>query len=673
MDKEYIGKVSLDLSMYSGRDLYSDGDVEDELLGIVKEYDEKDFPEVIEKNTKWPVFYHLSAQRGNIVEWLPLKGKKVLEVGSGCGAVTGMLSKKAASVTCVELSKKRSMINAYRHKDRDNIVIHVGNFQDIEDTLDTDFDYIMLIGVLEYADSYIGGSRPQEQFLKCLKGHLKEDGCIAVAIENRYGLKYFAGAGEDHTGRYFDGIENYPERKGVRTFGIEGLRKIAAKAGFDKISEYYPYPDYKFTNMIFSPGRLPEKGELKNNICNYDRERMVIFDETKAFDGIAEDGSFRTFSNSYLLLLNGESDVDYIRYSSDRAREYAISTRICGTEAGRRVEKRPLYKEGAAHIEKMIANMDLLKKQYAGSKLEINEGKLEYDGELPVAVFEYLGGKNLEIRVEKRLAEGNEDGFCELFEEYLKRITPADPSAPVCRDLIFSNIITDNDRWTLIDYEWIKEEGGKAEDSALRTLYCYGLEHPGRNLLGIGRIKKRLGTDNISAATRQINEEEMKFQKHVTGGRLALGEIRQKLGFPVKELRVSKGTGPKSWLQVYEDIGAGFSEERSYMDRQADLYSEDGFKTVLAMRAGVKCLRLDPGMNPCIVRIDRITLVHGGDKKELKKKIKVNGKRVAADCYVFADNDPWIMIKKLDAAEGDTLEVCMCVTPIPGGTARTII
>ena len=132
MDKEYIGKVCLDLSMYSGRDLYSDGDVEDELLEIVKTHDEADFPEVIEQNTKWPVFYHLSAQRGNIVEWLPLKGRKVLEVGSGCGAITGMLSEKAGSVTCVELSKKRSMINAYRHKDADNMCIHVGNFEDIE-------------------------------------------------------------------------------------------------------------------------------------------------------------------------------------------------------------------------------------------------------------------------------------------------------------------------------------------------------------------------------------------------------------------------------------------------------------------------------------------------------------------------------------------------------------
>ena len=62
-------------------------------------------------------------------------GDKVLEVGSGCGAITGALARKAGSVTCVDLSKKRSMINAYRHSDYDNITIHVGNFPDISSTL----------------------------------------------------------------------------------------------------------------------------------------------------------------------------------------------------------------------------------------------------------------------------------------------------------------------------------------------------------------------------------------------------------------------------------------------------------------------------------------------------------------------------------------------------------
>lgn len=146
------------------------------------------------------------------------KTDKVLEVGSGCGAITGALSKKAGRVTCVDLSKKRSLINAYRHSDCENVTIHVGNFTDVEPDLPTDYDYICLIGVFEYGQAYIGGKTPYEDLLKILQKHLAKEGRIVIAIENKYGLKYFAGCKEDHLGDWFSGIENYPNGGVVRTF-----------------------------------------------------------------------------------------------------------------------------------------------------------------------------------------------------------------------------------------------------------------------------------------------------------------------------------------------------------------------------------------------------------------------------------------------------------------------
>jgi len=187
---EEIGKVRLDYSKYPGEDFYCDGEVEDELLKIVQSTQPSEFGRVIQERKKWPVLYHLSPLRENIVSWLPLgKKDKVLEVGSGCGAITGALSKKAGEVTCVDLSKKRSLINAWRHQECDNVTIHVGNFKDIEPELPSDYDFICLIGVFEYGQSYIGGDTPYEDFLKLLLPHLKPDGRIVIAIENKYGLK----------------------------------------------------------------------------------------------------------------------------------------------------------------------------------------------------------------------------------------------------------------------------------------------------------------------------------------------------------------------------------------------------------------------------------------------------------------------------------------------------
>ena len=64
---EQIGKVTLDLSRYSGEDLYCDGAVEDEILEIVKHTPKEGYRKAIESKKSWPVFYHLSAQRENII------------------------------------------------------------------------------------------------------------------------------------------------------------------------------------------------------------------------------------------------------------------------------------------------------------------------------------------------------------------------------------------------------------------------------------------------------------------------------------------------------------------------------------------------------------------------------------------------------------------------------
>ncbi|MBR3524809.1 MAG: class I SAM-dependent methyltransferase, partial [Lachnospiraceae bacterium] len=269
---ERIGKVRLDLSHYGGRDLYCDGAVEDELLSIAMENDPEEFPQIIAERLSWPVLYHLSDLRENIVSWLRLpEGAKVLEVGSGCGAISGALSKAADRLDCVELSLKRSRINAWRHKDEENICIHVGNFEDIEPGLDTDYDALFLIGVFEYAASYIHDEDPYGSFLRIVRRHVKQGGRVIIAIENRLGMKYFGGAREDHLGEYFTGIEDYPRGGVVRTFSRPALEQLFEREGVPEYHFYYPYPDYKFMMNLYSDRRLPQEGELCTNRLRLDR------------------------------------------------------------------------------------------------------------------------------------------------------------------------------------------------------------------------------------------------------------------------------------------------------------------------------------------------------------------------------------------------------------------
>ncbi|MFP3153690.1 class I SAM-dependent methyltransferase [Lachnospiraceae bacterium ZAX-1] len=304
---EKVGEVSLNYRHYPGEDFYSDGKVEDEILDIVKNNPEEDFTKIINERLDWAILYHLSKQRTNIISWYPFEeDAKILEIGSGCGAITGTLAEKGNKVVCIDLSKKRSEINAHRNKEKQNIEILVGNFQDIEQELERDFDYITLIGTFEYGQAYIEGIHPYHGMLRAILSHLKPGGKIFIAIENKYGLKYWAGCQEDHVGRFFENMEGYQNTDGARTFSRQELTKIIEECGCRDYYFYYPYPDYKFPKTIYSDAYLPHIGELNQNVCNFDRRRLVLFDEGKVYNQIIADELYPTFANSFLIEIRKE-------------------------------------------------------------------------------------------------------------------------------------------------------------------------------------------------------------------------------------------------------------------------------------------------------------------------------------------------------------------------------
>lgn len=151
----------------------------------------------------------------------------------------------------------------------------MGNFQTVEKDLGQ-FDVITLIGVLEYAQYYISSKKPYEEFLKIVLKHLKPNGKLILAIENKLGMKYWAGCKEDHNGGYFESIENYPNNKGVRTFSRGELEKMFIDTGYSNHEFYYPYPDYKLPMAIYSDKFLPSLGDLRNNMRNFDGDRVIL-------------------------------------------------------------------------------------------------------------------------------------------------------------------------------------------------------------------------------------------------------------------------------------------------------------------------------------------------------------------------------------------------------------
>lgn len=685
---EEIGKIKLDLAHYPGEDLYCDGEIEDELLAIARDCSAVEYQRIIEERKSWEVLYHFSPLRENIVEWLPIgRQMKVLEVGSGCGAITGAFSRKAGEVTCVELSKKRSLINAYRHMDADNVTIHVGNFQDVEPDLPCDYDYICLIGVFEYAQAYIGSERPYEDFLKIIKKHLKPSGHIVIAIENKFGLKYWAGCREDHLGAYFAGIEDYPEGGVVRTFTKDGLLAIAKRCGFTETQMYYPYPDYKFMTTLYSDRRLPGRGELSDNDRNFDRDRLRLFDEKRVFDSVIREGQFPLFSNSYLLLLGPSLAEEYVKYSNDRKEAFQIKTLQKSSGFGPIIEKHPLSKDAEKHIEDTVKAYEKLSERYQGSLLAVNEAKLEQtaDGE-PYIRIKFLEGKTLEEILDERLEKEDVEGFQNLFDEYVKRIAVGEEQEIADYDIIFANIMVEQDNngcykldntWNLIDCEWTFERAIETKEIAFRAIYCYLLEDDKRNKLNVDLIMNKLGIEQTEA--EQYRGQEMKFQKYVTGKRLSMAELREAINNQCYSLAdICEGLKKRSdndRIQIYEDTGNGFREEQSFFpeeDGEQLIRSAEGLVELsVKIGRGRSALRIDPGSSACLIWVKQI--VWNGQTIPLKgKHLQMNGFRIGEDVYAFPTEDPNITLSLwgLPGEEENHLQAVMEVTRMPMETIK---
>jgi hypothetical protein len=115
------------------------------------------------------------------------------------------------------------------------------------------------------------------------------------------GLKYFAGAVEDHFGKAYVGIEGYLQGGFAQTFTKSELEILLKQCWFDDLFFYYPFPDYKFPEMIYSDDYLPgREGDFPKAI-DYIMQRTFTFSEDLAFKSLAGTEEFKIFANSFLI------------------------------------------------------------------------------------------------------------------------------------------------------------------------------------------------------------------------------------------------------------------------------------------------------------------------------------------------------------------------------------
>lgn len=263
----------------------------------------------------WSTRYHFSRSRHCLLRPLGIgPGDRVLELGCGTGAITRYLGETGAQVTAVEGSLARARVAAARCHDLPNVQVIADDLQTVN--VEGAYDWVTLIGVLEYAGAYSGAQDPYQAYLQSAIRHLRPGGRVVIAIENQLGLKYFNGCGEDHLGKPFAGVQDlYLPSGGVRTFGRKALGRVLAQAGLEQQQWLYPYPDYKVPNVVLTDAALAHPGFnaadllLRNFSEDYSGNMLRVFDEALVNRVLEENGLLADLANSFLVVASAEASA----------------------------------------------------------------------------------------------------------------------------------------------------------------------------------------------------------------------------------------------------------------------------------------------------------------------------------------------------------------------------
>ena len=428
---------------------YSDGmDVEKNMLEILKRSkDNSIFSEELRNEIKdWVTEYHFSSDRHNLLRNFDFENKSILELGSGCGALTRYLGEKAKDVVGVEGSFLRAKCTSQRCRDLDNVKVYSSNF--VQLIPENKFDYVTLIGVLEYSSRFIKSKTPFADCIKIAKSFLKKDGKLIIAIENRLGLKYFSGLSEDHTSKpYFGLYDLYKEDTG-KTFGKYELMNLLNSCGLHFNEFLYPFPDYKIPTLILTEQSLSENINLSDILFriiprDYSNQSNNNFYDNLVWESIEKNKLIDQFSNSFLVISSKEKIVTdnnlVYHYTTNRRNKYNVST---------------TFKKLSNEI---VVSKDYILKDISNSYNDVISHKIESN--------KYIYGTLLESRIEKAIVANRMEDLIEYLNIWLKFLFKN--AIKVRNDDIFKseikndffdciprNIILNEGKLSCIDKEW---------------------------------------------------------------------------------------------------------------------------------------------------------------------------------------------------------------------------
>lgn len=374
-----------------------------------KEYEMQFSEEITDKEV-----YYLSSSSQNILNWYPFeKEDTILEIGGDLGQLTEVFIENCKEVVTIEPNLIKAKAIAKRYENEENLEIIASCLTNIK--LEKKFDYIVLIGIIPKIKEIMGQNMNLTEILKYLEQYLSGNGKFLIAVDNKFGLRYFVGNPDNILNKKFKSIIGYNnEEQKIETFTKSTLESKLKEIGY-KVNFYYPLPDYKMPNVIFSDEQLPEYNSIDKYNPYFTEKSTILMNEIDVFREILknEEEMFTFFANSFLIEVS-KNDIPikykYISFNNMRKEEFRLITKITDEY----VEKQVVNDKAESHYKNIKKNIKLLNEENIKTVDYETEGKIK---------SKYIN-KELLLNnlITKALEEENNDLIEEIMNQYIETL-----------------------------------------------------------------------------------------------------------------------------------------------------------------------------------------------------------------------------------------------------------
>lgn len=298
-------------------------------------------------NADWDVFCEFAPLREGLLNWYPFsKEGTVLDVCEGFGALAGLLSRSCRDVTVLAGSLQMAQRIRKRYEKCKNVKIGVGSLDGFE--TEQRYDYIIIEKLILRKDELKACIQSALKFLK-------EEGRLFFACDNRFGMKYWCGVPDAANNTPFNSIRgNDSDSLFTRQELSDFMEKIEGIGGWNI---YYPLPDHKLPQVIYTDAKLP-KTSIRDRVIPYytpDQRSSLVCLEDEICDGLIANKLLPAFANSFLVECGKkkiQQQIIYAALSTDRGKEHGFTTTIFENGS---VRKKIISPEGRESL-KLIYN-----------------------------------------------------------------------------------------------------------------------------------------------------------------------------------------------------------------------------------------------------------------------------------------------------------------------------